>query len=114
VKSSARSITPLRAWLLALVLVLAQAAGIAHRVAHTALPGSTKAQSSWSADHKAGAADCRLLDQLTHADALCAPVLAALPEPVSAQDGLTAPLWPVRAGAAALYQARAPPLNAPG
>jgi hypothetical protein len=78
------------------------------------LAGSAKAQSSWSADHKAGTADCRLLDQLTHADALCAPVLAALPDPVSAQDRLTAPVWLVRTGAPAVYQARAPPLNSRG
>jgi hypothetical protein len=106
-----RTITPLRAWLLALVLVLAQTAGLAHRVAHTVAPGSVKAQSVWSAEHKAGTADCRLLDQLTHADALCAPVLAALPEPVLGQERLAAPTGLVRPAAPAVYQARAPPLD---
>jgi hypothetical protein len=116
----------MRAWLLAVLLVAAQAAGLAHRVNHPQQAGSfttaaaqaqqgLKSQSagssstSLSGDHRAGSADCRLIDQLMHADALClgAAVVAVLPQ---AHGSASAPrAETVRAASPALYLARAPP-----
>jgi hypothetical protein len=103
--------TVLQAWLLAALLLAAQALGLAHRVGHA--PGLGKAAvasaAGWSADHKAGSGDCRLVDQLAHADALCGPLLPATvaapahaaPQDVAQADG------PAAAHRAAL--ARGPP-----
>jgi hypothetical protein len=114
----------MRAWLLAVLLLSAQAVGLAHRVNHTLQPGSfarTAAQlqqlqpsqklklAGFGGEHQAGSADCRLIDQLTHVDALCAgpAVVAALLQPAerSAVPQASAP----HAAAAAPYLARAPP-----
>jgi hypothetical protein len=113
----------MRAWLLALVLLAAQVAGLAHRVVHTPLSGTgTPAATAQAlgqdrqdqqrrigADHQSGSADCRLFDQLLHADALCvaAAVTAALALPADNEIALQAEA--ARATSAALYLARAPP-----
>lgn len=92
------------AWLLALLLLLAQGVGHAHRVLHA--PGI---QAGWAQNHEAGGADCRLIDQLAHADVLCsgaASAPAVLPA-VEAAAPLPPPQW--AAGAPAAYLARAPP-----
>lgn len=110
-KSLRRTLTPLRAWLLALVLVAAQSAGMAHRIVHGAPQAGAGAKSAWGLDHKQGTADCRLLDQLTHADALCGPAVAELPAlpPVATRD--VALSLPLQAAAPAPYLARAPPAS---
>jgi hypothetical protein len=77
--SFAPVMTPWRAWLLAALLLLSQAAGLAHRIAHATPAGGATAQAVWKADHLPGSADCRLVDQLTHADALCSGMSAAAP-----------------------------------
>lgn len=130
------SLSLLNAWLLALLLLAAQAAGLSHRISHApqaaaldgvaglALqePGSSADlnahhaghQTGHHADHHAdphqpGSADCRLIDQLAHADALCAgdATPGPLPPPRSAAWALDAPHG--LASAFALYLARAPP-----
>ncbi len=121
---------PLQAWLLAALLLLAQGWGLAHRVAHApglghagvahAAPGRVQgpvsdhahvqAAVSWAAGHEADTAECRLIDQLAHADGLCADAwaVASAPRPNEAH-GAAPPLAP-RAGSASAYLARAPPL----
>ena len=105
--------TFLQAWLLAALLLVAQGLGLAHRVGHA--PGlgqisSTATASGWSADHKAGSADCRLVDQLTHADALCGPpLLAALP-PATDAAPQTAAYADAPAARRHVPLARGPPL----
>lgn len=103
------SIASWQAWLLAALLLAAQAAGLAHRVAHGSGGVAHAAQKAFSASHDEGSAECRLIDQLTHADALCggdapaATVLAA-----SAADP-SRPAARLSEGAPAAYLARAPP-----
>ena len=98
--------TPFHAWLLAAVLLLAQGLGLAHGIEHA--PSAAGARSE---DHEAGGAECRLIDQLAHADALCggdAPALAL----VRVGDAAFAPQALGLASAApAAYLARAPPLG---
>ena len=96
--------TVLHAWLLAAVLLLAQGLGMAHGFAHAPSAGDT-----WSQDHEAGGAECRLIDQLAHADALCGG-LALVPAVEVARDAVVVRPGPARALAApAAYLARAPP-----
>ena len=129
----------LQVWLLAALLLAAQAFGLAHRVAHApGLPGALHAESpglpelahlraafapgahdcdhphhhgvaSPLAGHEAGSAECRLIDQLAHADALFgSPVLPPLLAPEA--TALVAAALPARPqGGAAAYLARAPP-----
>lgn len=121
---------PLQAWLLAALLLLAQGWGLAHRVAHApglgragvadAAPGRVHGQVdghahaqaavSWATGHEAGTAECRLIDQLAHADGLCADVWAAAPAPQLTEANDAAPPPAPRAGSASAYLARAPPL----
>jgi hypothetical protein len=104
-------LTPLRAWLLALLVVAAQAAGLAHRIAHASPAGGTTAQAVWNADHKAGSADCLLVDQLTHADALCSGLTAEGPLRLPADTALALAAEAVRALPAPQHLARGPPLG---
>ena len=103
--------TLLQAWLLAGLLLAAQALGLAHRVAHGGGAGTAPAVSAkaFADGHEAGSAECRLIDQLAQGDLLCgdAPALP-LPLFVQAAPPLAAPasLPALPAGA---YQARAPP-----
>jgi hypothetical protein len=120
-----------RAQVLALVLsallLLAQGLGLLHTfehadthagqaLAHVDEPAGepTSAASAhepglhWFGEHQPGDAECRLLDQLAHADALPAaplPLLAALPQAKAAGQA------PAEAGRRheARYLARAPP-----
>jgi hypothetical protein len=103
------AIAPWQAWLLAVLLLAAQAAGLVHRVAHGGGGVAHAAHKAFSASHDEGSAECRLVDQLTHADALCggdapaAPALAVqAAEPARAHGRLAE-------GAPAAYLARAPP-----
>jgi hypothetical protein len=94
----------LHAWLLAAVLLLAQGVGMAHRFAHAPSAGD-----GWSQDHEAGGAECRLIDQLAHADALCG---GNAPVPGLVRVSATASARPAGAlaiAAPAAYLARAPP-----
>jgi hypothetical protein len=99
--------TLLRAWLMAGLLLAAQAAGLAHRIAHA--PGQAGAHASWSHGHEAGGADCRLIDQLAHADALCSPPAWAPAPPPPAAAPLRLAIYAALAPAPAAYLARAPP-----
>lgn len=135
------ALRPWQVWVLAGLLLAAQALGLAHRVEHA--PGSLQrlqaaslaslpslaevapaaASAQWGAPHtaapgtldhglsrhQAGDADCRLVDQLTHADALCpAPAgSAAMPPPPRLAPAPAARL--ALRPAPAAYQARAPP-----
>jgi hypothetical protein len=110
-RSATPLLTPLRACLLALLLLVSQATGLAHRIAHAAPVGGTTAQAVLKADHQPGSADCRLIDQLSHADALCSglPVAAALLLPAATPVALAAEA--VRARPAPEHLARGPPLG---
>ena len=104
------------AWWLACALVLAQAFGLAHGVVHA--PGLVAAVATQSPDdghfdghfdgHHAGDAECRLLDQLAHADALLLPAPALPPLPPTPAVAAR-PLAVHAAAFAASYLARAPP-----
>lgn len=104
--------TLLQAWLLAGLLLAAQALGLAHRVAHAGGAGAAAVAVSAKAfadGHEAGSAECRLVDQLTQGDLLCASALALvlpLTVQVAAPVALALPRPAAPAGA---YQARAPP-----
>jgi hypothetical protein len=104
-------LTPLRACLLALLLLAAQTAGLAHRIAHASPAGGTTAQAVWKADHEAGSADCLLLDQLTHADALCSGLPAAARPRLPADSTRALAAEGVRARPAPQHLARGPPLG---
>ena len=107
-------LTPWRAALLCLALLLAQGLGQAHVLLHAPGPAAPTTSSSHDGDwiggsHEAGGSDCRLIDQLSHADLLWAPspvVPARLPMLV-----LLVPMVPavLARAAAAPYLARAPP-----
>ncbi len=65
------------AWglLLAAVLVLTQALGAMHRIAHAGAASHGSA-ADHAFGHSAGSGDCQLFDQLSHADAPTAAALA--------------------------------------
>jgi hypothetical protein len=97
------------AWVLALALLAAQALGLAHSVAHAPGLASVAAVADEHFDgHHAGDAECRLIDQLAHADAL---VAGALLLPPALPAVLSAPALPPAhtVAFAAGYLARAPP-----
>ena len=112
------ALTPTRALLLAGVLLLAQAAGLAHRVAHAGIGDmeNSHAVTAPAAEHGHGlgnhqqaGTECRLLDQLlAHADALPTAALAVLP-PTAEVSLAAAPQLTLRAARTAAYQARVPP-----
>ncbi len=112
------ALTPARALLLAALLLLAQAAGLAHRVAHggsplpastVALAGAATAHGHGLGDHEQAGAECRLFDQLLgHADVLPSAAWSGLALGCTASPGIALPA-PAVAGPAAAYQARAPP-----
>ena len=120
-KSPVRRLQPVHAWWLVVLLLAAQALGLAHRVAHApGLPGGALAQAAAAAfvavpahaSHEAGSAECRLIDQLAHADALCGSV-GLPPAPLRTADtgqAVNRPAQPV--GSAAAYLARGPPASA--
>jgi hypothetical protein len=103
-----------------LALLLAQAIGLAHGIAHPhsrgGLPSATAAvtvadgASSWAGGmHDDGSGQCRLLDQLSHADALT-PTFTLPSSPPSVQT-LAAPLHVAPcARVAPAYLARGPPI----
>ncbi|HMO46026.1 MAG TPA: hypothetical protein PKB14_08350 [Rubrivivax sp.] len=106
---------PLAAWLVCAML-LAQMLGLAHRIAHAGGPPAGTASApelhvSSLFDTHHDAADCRLFDQASHADA---PGCEWAPMPSSAQPQAPAP-WPPQPDAAAAhgaYLARGPPARA--
>lgn len=105
--------TVLRAWLLATLLLAAQAAGLAHRVLHAAgAPGGTSAAqavAAWGGSHQPGSADCRLIDQLAHADLLCGAAAAPATLPTATATVVAVLPQSLPARPAAAYLARAPP-----
>lgn len=120
------------AFLAALALLLAQAIGLAHALAHpqagsiaslaavraqcnaddaARVPGAfdaARAPGAFDAQHEEGSLQCRLLDQLTHADAVAAP-LGAWTFGAPAAHFVDAPAAAVRATCACGYHARGPP-----
>ncbi len=100
--------SPLHAVVLAALLLAAQGLGLAHRALHG---GGTQGQvtSAWLDQHEAGSADCRLIDQLGHADLAFGKQAfpPCLPTPAAASAARVQPL--PRATPAAAYSARAPP-----
>lgn len=116
---------PVQAWLLAALLLVAQGLGLAHRVAHA--PGlgqagvsasarahfhghaQAGAPAAWADGHEADTADCRLIDQLAHADGLSAADGATAPAPQSSVVAAAACAAAPSAGSASAYLARAPP-----
>ena len=136
-KARSHSLTLTRALGLCLALLWAQGLGYAHAVVHgSGLPAPAASRSqdgppripapdpsgaaqhpaggSHAGDwlgglHQAGDTDCRLVDQLTHADLLWAPPLAAAPGPRPgarpAERAWAVPWQPLPAA----YLARGPP-----
>ena len=116
---------PLHAWLLAVLLLAAQAVGLAHRISHAPQTGAVlfRAAAQQLTDpahdhnhhhepadgHQAGSADCRLIDQLAHADALCVGDATPGPLLVPHSAALALVMQTVPAGPFAHYLARAPP-----
>lgn len=102
------------AFFAALALLLAQAVGMAHAVAHPqshqlAAAVAEHEHGAFDAHHDEGSPQCQLLDQLSHADG----VAAATPAPtfaVPATAFTAAPAALVRATCAWGYHARGPPL----
>jgi len=102
----------------------AQALGLAHGVAHGLVPAHVSHEAAAdghahagheaddAAGHEAGSADCRLIDQLSHAAALCGG--ASLPPtlPRAAAIGTAADVPALPRGSAAAYLARGPPASA--
>lgn len=97
----------------------AHAPGDAHGHAHghvlrgvhdTAASSSAQAiPADWLDGHEHGSAECRLVDALAHADALCLADFSA-PAPTSATRAAAGRRWtPPAAAPAAAYRARAPP-----
>jgi hypothetical protein len=118
-----------RAWLLAALLLVAQGLGLVHGISHGIAYSNPQVAAHACADeehvhearpgfaaahfhggsHEAGDAECRLIDQLAHADALfAAPAWAGLP-PAGRGAPATAPRLAWAAGGSAAYLARAPP-----
>lgn len=98
----------------ALALLLAQAIGLAHALAHPLARGGAAVVAdhehrAFDAQHEEGSWQCRLLDQLSHAEGVAAstPVRTfAAPAAAFAE----APAAPLRATCACGYHARGPPL----
>ncbi len=101
--------TWLHATLLVLLLLAAQAAGLAHRVAHAPGAAQAAAHGHFAAVHDEGSAECRLIDQLAHADGLCGDAPAATAAAVGGTSAAVLAPRVVAAGPAAAYLARAPP-----
>lgn len=103
-----RWMQPLQALVLAALLLAAQGLGLAHHAVH-GHGGEAAHAAAWLDGHDDGSADCRLIDQLGHADL----AFGATPAVVGVPAGAAAPAN----GAAAsqgqapslAYQARAPP-----
>jgi hypothetical protein len=76
------------AFIAVLALLLAQALGLAHGIAHPNAQGLALVAASQAGHdhahgdhaHDEGSAQCRLIDQLTHADLLVAPPPATVPD----------------------------------
>jgi hypothetical protein len=100
----------------ALALLLAQAIGLAHGVAHpqangAAVAGETHdhAFSAFDAQHEEGSWQCQLLDQLSHVDGLAASSHGrTFAAPVAAFT--VSPAAPLHATCARGYHARGPPI----
>lgn len=112
-------------WMLSAGLLLSQAVGVLHQVAHTQLApaGVSLPQTALTAahetvgdnwlselfgDHQKDSGDCRLFDQLAHADLLPTVSAVALPMVLPALvllilEGEAVARW------ASLFDARAPP-----
>ncbi|HLL11192.1 MAG TPA: hypothetical protein VK570_09045 [Rubrivivax sp.] len=96
--------TRIHAWLLAAALLLAQGLGLVHSLAHAA-----GVEAGWSQDHEAGGNECRLVDQLAHADALCGGTATVPPVLPWVDELAAAPSAALALAAPAVYLARAPP-----
>lgn len=103
-----RWMQPLHALLLAALLLFAQGQGLAHHVVHG--QGSSAAHTpEWLDGHEEGSAECRLVDQLGHAD-LALGTAASLPAVPVAEAAPAAQPAPAPGCTLALaYRARAPP-----
>lgn len=103
------------AGLLVCALLLAQMLGLLHRVQHAGgLPLAARAETGWHAslfDTHHDASDCRLFDQLSHADAPGFVLAPMLPAPVHTAPAVApAPTEP--APQRCVYFARGPPARA--
>ncbi len=101
--------SPLHALVMTALLLSAQALGLAHRAAHGGHSSTQAHASAWLDGHKAGTADCRLIDQLGHADLGLGPHVdpPGLPTPAAASAVHVAVL--LGATPALGYSARGPP-----
>lgn len=107
-------------FLAVLALLLAQAIGLAHGIAHpgvrnnsgtavaAALGGATNVFSPAHGSHDDGSAQCRLLDQLSHADLLTPAVPPAVAAPPDRPFALM-PCAPAQERIAPAARSRGPP-----
>ncbi len=104
------------ALLAALALLVAQAIGLAHGVAHPNADGGTAvsaerelANNAFDAQHEEGSWQCQLLDQSSHVDGVTPSLHGwTFAAPVAAQAA--SPLAPRCATCASGYHARGPPI----
>lgn len=104
--------------LLAALWLCAQALGLAHRTLHLPLPEAVVASASTSAHapddafgHDEGGLDCRLYDQLAHADLAFGTAADAATAPICASLAVAVPGGRSVAPPAA-FLARGPPIRA--
>ncbi len=96
-----------------LLLVLVQTLGLVHGVRHAGAASQSPAAAykDFAFGHDAGSADCRLLDQLAHADVAPLPVMGEPPLPARATCAVRSRALP--SGAPQWHpQARGPPVRA--
>jgi hypothetical protein len=99
-----------------LALLLAQAVGLAHGVAHPQADGTAAlsaerehASNAFDAQHDEGSWQCQLLDQLSHVDGVTPTLLDwTFAAPIAAQAA--SPIAPRCATCACGYHARGPPI----
>lgn len=100
---------PLAAFLAVTALLLAQALGLAHRVAHAPHAHAGTVASAFDIQHDEGSAECRLVDQAAFGDAVTTPVVLAGLPPAGPEPALGALPAAVAKASAQPYRARGPP-----
>jgi hypothetical protein len=106
---------PLAAIVAVAALLLAQALGLAHRVAHAPQAPAWLASAhedpghGFDAHHDEGSPECRLVDQAGHGDAATAPGVAAALPGVGREARCVAAAAFLALAPARAYQARGPP-----
>lgn len=99
---------PLHALVLAALLLAAQGLGLAHHAVH-GHAGDAAHAAAWLDGHEDGSADCRLIDQLGHADLAFGTMSALAAAPCDAAGPAKGMATPPGQTLSLAYRARAPP-----